>query len=217
MKRCSERMCLETPLSPYLFIFLQGMLALSDPIQPRCKKRHSSMPAGTRTEYQTHLVRFVSDVEIMRFKLQLGVLRGFQLIFVPKPGSNKQVQTPGSAGNIPVSGISSLVMSRPRDIEPTEEYLLSIGRVFHKISLSGSEITVTRYRPRHPYPPFNIHYRYRFHAPHHGTYEMSWVSFTTEKLENFNWNYLDHYICTRGDTDFQLAEQYLNPQLCLEL
>nr|CAD7570654.1 unnamed protein product [Timema californicum] len=131
---------------------------------------------------------------------------GFQLIFVPKPGSNKQVQTPGSAGNIPVSGISSLVMSRPRDIEPTEEYLLSIGRVFHKISLSGSEITVTRYRPRHPYPPFNIHYRYRFHAPHHGTYEMSWVSFTTEKLENFNWNYLDHYICTRGDTDFQLAE-----------
>ena len=59
---------------------------------------------------------------------------------------------------------------------------------------------------RHPYPPFNIHYRYRFHAPHHDTYEVSWVSFTTEKLENFNWNYLDHYICTRGDTDFQLAE-----------
>nr|CAD7428224.1 unnamed protein product [Timema monikensis] len=144
--------------------------------------------------------------EVFRELVSQRLAQGFQLIFVPKPGSNKQAQTPGSAGNIPVSGISSLVMSRPRDIEPTEEYLLSIGRVFHKISLSGSEITVTRYRPRHPYPPFNIHYRYRFHAPHHGTYEMSWVSFTTEKLENFNWNYLDHYICTRGDTDFQLAE-----------
>lgn len=59
---------------------------------------------------------------------------------------------------------------------------------------------------RHPYPPFNIHYRYRFHAPHHDTYEVSWVSFTTEKLENFNWNYMDHYICTRGDTDFALVE-----------
>nr|CAD7589464.1 unnamed protein product [Timema genevievae] len=144
--------------------------------------------------------------EVFRELVSQRLAQGFQLIFVPKPGSNKQAQTPGSAGNIPVSGISSLVMSRPRDIEPTEEYLLSIGRVFHKISLSGSAITVTRYRPRHPYPPFNIHYRYRFHAPHHGTYEMSWVSFTTEKLENFNWNYLDHYICTRGDTDFQLAE-----------
>lgn len=59
---------------------------------------------------------------------------------------------------------------------------------------------------RHPYPPFNIHYRYRFHAPHHDTYEVSWVSFTTEKLETYNWNYLDHYICTRGDTDFALVE-----------
>lgn len=59
---------------------------------------------------------------------------------------------------------------------------------------------------RHPYPPFNIHYLYRFHAPHHDTYEVSWVSFTTEKLENYNWNYLDHYICTRGHTDFSLVE-----------
>lgn len=59
---------------------------------------------------------------------------------------------------------------------------------------------------RHPYPPFDIHYRYRFHAPHHGTYEVSWVSFTTEKLENYSWNYLDHYICTRGDTDYDRFE-----------
>lgn len=59
---------------------------------------------------------------------------------------------------------------------------------------------------RHPYPPFNIHYRYRFQAPDHQTYEISWISFNTEKLETFNWNYLDHYICTRGDTDFALAE-----------
>lgn len=63
---------------------------------------------------------------------------------------------------------------------------------------------------RHPYPPFNIHYRYRFHAPHHDTYEVSWVSFTTEKLENYNWNYLDHYICTRGHTDFALVEVYID-------
>nr|CAD7205904.1 unnamed protein product [Timema douglasi] len=37
-------------------------------------KCHSSMLVGTRTEYQTHLVRFASEVE-RRFKLQLGVLR----------------------------------------------------------------------------------------------------------------------------------------------
>ncbi|XP_072943926.1 GATOR complex protein Iml1 isoform X2 [Epargyreus clarus] len=87
-----------------------------------------------------------------------------------------------------------------------KRYLLSIGRIFHELTLLGNTITVTRYRPRHPYPPFNIHYRYRFHAPNHDTYEVSWVSFTTEKLENYNWNYMDHYICTRGDTDFALVE-----------
>lgn len=59
---------------------------------------------------------------------------------------------------------------------------------------------------RHPYPPINIDYRYRFHAPNHDTYEVSGVNFTTEKLENFNWNYMDQYISTRGDTDFQLME-----------
>ncbi|XP_069703010.1 GATOR complex protein Iml1 isoform X2 [Periplaneta americana] len=145
--------------------------------------------------------------EVFKELVSQRLAQGFQLIVLSEHNSKKQAQTPGSNSTSAAAGIvSSLVMSRPRDIEPTEEYFLSIGRVFHKISLSGSSITVTRYRPRHPYPPFNIHYRYRFHAPHHDTYEVSWVSFTTEKLENFNWNYLDHYICTRGDTDFQLAE-----------
>lgn len=51
-----------------------------------------------------------------------------------------------------------------------------------------------------------IQYRYRFQAPDHNTYGVSWVSFNAEKLENFNWNYLDHYVCTRGDTDFSLVE-----------
>lgn len=94
----------------------------------------------------------------------------------------------------------------PMAVEQTKEYLLSIGRIFHKISLNGSEIKITRYRPRHPYPPINVDYRYRFHAPNHDNYEMSGVNFTTEKLENYNWNHMDHYICTRGDFDFMFCE-----------
>ncbi|XP_066997885.1 GATOR complex protein Iml1 isoform X2 [Anabrus simplex] len=144
--------------------------------------------------------------EVFRELVSQRLAQGFQLIVIPKADGSKRPQTPGPNTSNSTVGVSSVVMTRPRDIEPTEEYFLSIGRVFHKIALSGSAITVTRYRPRHPYPPFNIHYRYRFHAPHHDTYEVSWVSFTTEKLENFNWNYVDHYICTRGDVDFALAE-----------
>ncbi|KOB71213.1 DEP domain-containing protein 5 [Operophtera brumata] len=51
-----------------------------------------------------------------------------------------------------------------KPVTPTKRYLLSIGRIFHKLTLVGSTITT------------------------------------------YNWNYMDHYICTRGDTDFALVE-----------
>jgi hypothetical protein len=55
----------------------------------------------------------------------------------------------------------------------SQEYMLSIGRIFHKIILKGSTITVTGYRPRHPYPTCNIHYRFRLQTPDHLTYEVT--------------------------------------------
>lgn len=133
------------------------------------------------------------------------IVQGFQLIITSDTSilQSKPVTQPCCRGSI---------QSKPSVVAPiavadhTKEYLLSIGRIFHKITLMGSEIKITRYRPRHPYPPINVDYRYRFHAPHHDNYEVSGVNFTTEKLENFNWNYLDHYICTRGDFDFMLYE-----------
>ncbi|XP_078053123.1 GATOR complex protein Iml1 isoform X3 [Augochlora pura] len=143
----------------------------------------------------------LTTAEVFKELVSQRLAQGFQLIILPTTNKN-QSNTPGSA----VPAISTVIRGRQTESEPKEEYLLSIGRIFHKISLFDNSITVTRYRPRHPYPPFNIHYRYRFHAPHHDTYEVSWVSFTTEKLENYNWNYLDHYICTRGHTDFALVE-----------
>jgi len=60
-----------------------------------------------------------------------------------------------------------------------------------------------------------VDYRYRFHAPQHETYEISGVNFTTEKLENFNWNHMDLYICTRGDVDYPLMEVYPGAQRIL--
>ncbi|XP_076544250.1 GATOR complex protein Iml1 isoform X8 [Osmia lignaria lignaria] len=144
----------------------------------------------------------LTTAEVFKELVSQRLAQGFQLIILPQNNKN-QSNTPGSNA---IPAISSVMRGRQIESEPKEEYLLSIGRIFHKISLFDNCITVTRYRPRHPYPPFNIHYLYRFHAPHHDTYEVSWVSFTTEKLENYNWNYLDHYICTRGHTDFFLVE-----------
>ncbi|KYQ52041.1 DEP domain-containing protein 5 [Trachymyrmex zeteki] len=144
----------------------------------------------------------LTTVEVFKELVSQRLAQGFQLIILPSLNKNQS----NAAGSNTVPAISTVMRGRQTESEPKEEYLLSIGRIFHKISLFDNSITVTRYRPRHPYPPFNIHYQYRFHAPHHDTYEVSRVSFTTEKLETYNWNYLDHYICTRGHTDFALVE-----------
>ena len=48
--------------------------------------------------------------------------------------------------------------------------------------------------------------RYRFQAPDNDDYEVSWVDFCTAQLENFNWNHMDLYVCTRGDKEYLLTE-----------
>ncbi|KAG5666359.1 hypothetical protein PVAND_014392 [Polypedilum vanderplanki] len=147
----------------------------------------------------------LSTEEVFKELVSQRLAQGFQLIILPDhlQTQNKPATAPCCGGSIQIKG--SVVA--PITIEQTKEYLLSIGRIFHKIALNDKEIKITRYRPRHPYPPINVDYRYRFHAPNHDTYEVSGVNFTTEKLENFNWNHMDQYICTRGDFDFMLLEQ----------
>jgi len=62
---------------------------------------------------------------------------------------------------------------------------------------------------RHAYPSLKFHYTYRLNSPNSTSYEVSAAVFSTEKLENYNWNYLDHYICTRGDKGYALHEVWM--------
>ncbi|XP_073836084.1 GATOR complex protein Iml1 isoform X5 [Musca autumnalis] len=156
--------------------------------------------AKSRAIYRKPLTTEEVCTEIVSQRLA----QGFQLIVIEEKPNNAPAQAP-CCGGLKQQKPTSVLHMKPEN-EETKEFLLSIGRIFHKITLNGSVITVTGYRPRHPYPPINVDYRYRFHAPQHETYEISGVNFTTEKLENFNWNYMDHYICTRGDTDYPLME-----------
>jgi len=141
--------------------------------------------------------------------------QGFQLIISPKEEPAEITSTPNSAlpnqMSTSFSGSSvpktrgSLVQSQ-NSPKPTESSWLSIGRNFHHLSLTGNTIDIIIYRPRHPYPTLDYHYSYRFMAPDNDTYEVSWVEFNMEKLENYSWNHLDYYVSTRGDQDFTLTE-----------
>ncbi|XP_068246692.1 GATOR complex protein Iml1 isoform X2 [Palaemon carinicauda] len=130
--------------------------------------------------------------------------QGFQIIVKPE---KTQSQVPVAMGNSPrYAGLGTLMRTRSR-AESSQEYRLSIGRIFHKIYLCGSTITVTIYRPRHPHPQLKRQYKYRFQSPHMSSYEVSWVEFRTERLETYRWSHLDNYICFRGESsDYPLIE-----------
>lgn len=136
-------------------------------------------------------------IEVYRELVCQRLQKGFQIILLPRQKSSELQQRGISYFN---NG-NQLVKNAYEPSERTD-YTMSIGRIFHRLTLDGSSITVTQYRPRHPYPTNKINYCYRFRAPFHENYGVSWVDFTSEKLENYNWNYLDNYICTRGESEF---------------
>ncbi|XP_070204272.1 GATOR complex protein Iml1-like isoform X2 [Littorina saxatilis] len=139
--------------------------------------------------------------EVFRELISQRLGQGFQWI-VKK---TKMRSETSDAPVIPLSKAKGLMRSRHIS-EPEEEFYLSIGRIFHKLRLKGHTITVTRYWPRHPQPQRCVTYRYRFQAPDSYCYDASSTEFRNERLENYNWNYLDQYICTRGEGDYGLSD-----------
>ncbi|XP_071946548.1 GATOR1 complex protein DEPDC5-like isoform X2 [Antedon mediterranea] len=88
------------------------------------------------------------------------------------------------------------------------EYVLSIGRIFHRISLHEMDrvITVTMYKPRHPFVPQEFLYSYKLWPAKNSMYEEAAVLFRHEQVEHFNWNYMDNHICCKGAMDYDLME-----------
>ncbi|KAM6156003.1 GATOR1 complex protein DEPDC5 isoform 9-T9 [Rhynchocyon petersi] len=131
------------------------------------------------------------------------LMQGYQIIVQPK------AQKPSPAVPPPLSSsplYSRGLVSRNRP-EEEDQYWLSMGRTFHKVTLKDKIITVTRYLPKYPYESAQIHYTYSL-CPSHSDSEFvsCWVEFSHERLEEYKWNYLDQYICSAGSEDFSLIE-----------
>ncbi|KAF7490231.1 GATOR complex protein DEPDC5 [Sarcoptes scabiei] len=112
--------------------------------------------------------------------------QGFQIIFLPKQDNRYAIND--RTGN-------------------KFTYILSIGRIYHELAHKENKISIIYYHPRHPYKANNIRYCYRIRTPDNSTYGVSWVDFNSEKLETYKWNYLDNYICLKGDyAEYPLTE-----------
>lgn len=98
--------------------------------------------ANSRAIYRKPL----STEEVCTEIVSQRLAQGFQLIVIEEKSNNAPAQAPCCGGLKQQKPTSVLHMKS--FAEETKEYLLSIGRIFHKITLNGSVITVTGYRPR---------------------------------------------------------------------
>ncbi|XP_037673316.1 GATOR complex protein DEPDC5 isoform X8 [Choloepus didactylus] len=131
------------------------------------------------------------------------LMQGYQIIVQPRaPRPAPALPPPLSSSPLYSRGLVS--RNRP---EEEDQYWLSMGRTFHKVTLKDKIITVTRYLPKYPYESAQIHYTYSL-CPSHSDSEFvsCWVEFSHERLEEYKWNYLDQYICSAGSEDFSLIE-----------
>uniref|UniRef100_A0A8C2YCB8 GATOR1 complex protein DEPDC5 n=1 Tax=Coturnix japonica TaxID=93934 RepID=A0A8C2YCB8_COTJA len=131
------------------------------------------------------------------------LMQGYQIIVQPKP-QKPATTVPPPLSSSPLYSRGLVSRNRP---EEEDQYWLSMGRTFHKVTLKDKIITVTRYLPKYPYESAQINYTYSL-CPSHSDSEFvsCWVEFSHERLEEYKWNYLDQYICSAGSEDFSLIE-----------
>lgn len=98
--------------------------------------------ANSRAVYRKPL----STEEVFTEIVSQRLAQGFQLIIFEEKSNGSPAQAP-CCGGLKQQRLTS-VLNMKLGQEISKEYLLSIGRIFHKISLNGSVITVTGYRPR---------------------------------------------------------------------
>lgn len=102
---------------------------------------YSLLPDDVNADYAQQRVVYRPPLTTKEVFLELvsqRLARGFQLVVRPvlEEGETK-------AANPPL-----LRTTTGTQASESVEFILSIGRVFHKIQLEGSTITVTRYRPK---------------------------------------------------------------------
>lgn len=101
---------------------------------------YSLLPDDVNADYISQRAiyrRPLTTKEVFFELVSQRLAQGFQTVIRPKH-EKPPIKQQSSFLRLNILGID----------DETEEYFLSIGRIFHQISLSSSTITVTRYRPR---------------------------------------------------------------------
>lgn len=120
--------------------------------------------------------------EVFNEMIYQRVAQGFQIV-IPKSLSNHS---------------SSKKSSKYQ--HNVERVMLSMGRLFHYLTINEKDIVVRRYFLRHKLSQQATYdYSYRFQVPDSFDFDSSVTCFKAEPLDNYNWNYVDHHLLTQGE------------------
>lgn len=101
---------------------------------------YSLLPDDVNADFSSQRVIYrppLTTKEVFSELVSQRLAQGFQSVIRPK-----LVKTPTKQQS------SLMRLNSAGVLDNVEDYFLSIGRIFHQISLCSSTITVTRYRPR---------------------------------------------------------------------
>eukprot|EP00117_Sycon_ciliatum_P040019 scpid10260/ scgid29477/ DEP domain-containing protein 5 len=98
--------------------------------------------------------------------------------------------------------VQTLKLETGQTMPMRSEYWLVLGQHIHRLRLqsASSGIEITRYKPRYQYAASPINYKYSLSCQSSCCSTMHNVQFTHPTLDEYNWNYLDQYVC--GDRSF---------------
>ncbi|CAF3777058.1 unnamed protein product [Rotaria magnacalcarata] len=103
--------------------------------------------------------------------------------------------------------------------------LLSIGRIYHTLSLVTEEnqsqdtvvIYVQQHKPQNAFLPKPVEYKYRFQCPDSSDFDPASYELQLERLELFSWNLVDNVVGNHGTGDHKLSDlvKYWHTRLVL--
>jgi hypothetical protein len=130
-------------------------------------------------------IQSLNSNQIYRELISQRLCKGYQLV---NEQSNDEIQ--------------AQIVSRPLFPAPAQQQIyLSMGKSHHCIKLNSPQVEVTIFKPKHQQYSQPVRYHYKVcDFPGNG-FQPSSATFHKDMNDDFNWNYLDHYVC--GDSDFK--------------
>lgn len=116
---------------------------------------------------------------------------------------------------IPKQTEQKMLESIRTNYEPTDcNRLLSIGRIYHTVSLVKDEnpnqdsvvIYVQQYKPQYGLDLPSMDYKYRRQSPDSSDYDASHHLLKVESLEAFSWNTVDNVVINHGAGGSRLSD-----------